>query len=75
MPVITLEISEQQEAEIRDLIDGRKSFRIDGGSVIDSAGNTVRLREIVFNFAGFTVVGVHYAPEPDHERPPGDERP
>lgn len=52
MPQITLTISEQQEAKIRDLIDGRKSFRIDGGQVMDSKGNVVQLKEIVFSFAG-----------------------
>ena len=50
MPSITIQISEQQEAKIKDLIDARRHFAITGGSVIDTDGKLVLLQEIKFTF-------------------------
>lgn len=50
MPRLTIELTEQNEAKVQDVIDRRCSFTIDGGEVTDSAGGTVRLKEIRFEF-------------------------
>lgn len=50
MPYLTIAIDEQQEAKIRDLIDSRQSFRVTGGTVIDSDGKPVFMKGITFEF-------------------------
>ena len=50
MPKITIEITECQEAAIRDRIDKRYSFAIDGGRVVDSDGEAVFMESIAFRF-------------------------
>ena len=62
MPQIIIQIDEQQEAKIRDLIDSRQHFCIEGARVVDSDGKTVFLKkiELVFMPDNFENLGIEH---------------
>lgn len=62
MPLIYIEIGEQQEAKIIDLIDGRRNFQITGGRVLDSDGKKVFLRHAEFVFHPDSFNGIDKQP-------------
>ena len=63
MPQIVIQIDEHQEAKIRDLIDSRQHFRLDGARVVDSDGKGVFLKRIEFVFQpdDFENLGIDHA--------------
>ena len=50
MPVISIEINEQQEARIVDFIQAEESFTIQGGDISFDGKDIKRLKSITFEF-------------------------